>query len=60
LVKKDSNSSQGIALPKSITKTNQNVPEYFAEVFNYMKLKESAPLGNYCEKSINISQKERG
>ena len=47
-------------LPHSISESDKCVPDYFPEIFKYMRTKDDSSIGNYCEKTINIDKNSRG
>jgi hypothetical protein len=48
------------SLPQSIAESGQCVPDYFPEIFKFMRSKDDSPIGNYCEKTINVDKNSRG
>jgi hypothetical protein len=48
------------SLPQSISESDKCVPDYFPEIFKYMRTKDDSTIGNYCEKTINIDKNSRG
>lgn len=57
---KDSDITEVSTLPSSVEESDKCVPEYFIEIFKFMRNNQNSMIGNYCEKTINIDKNSRG